>query len=359
MRILIAAGGSGGHIFPGIALAKEFCKKSYDVIFVASTRKLDRKILQDEPYKKVFLSTNPMPYTFSHRIIIFLIKLALDTIRALCILLKFRPDIVVGFGGYTAGTILLCASTLGIKTVIHEQNLIPGRTNAILDRLVDKIAVSFPETKKYFKNKNVVFTGNPLRAESLKEWPQEAIVNLRLDKNKITILVMGGSQGAMSLNDLISRSIVSLPGEKKEKIQVIHITGPKEQIKIQQLYNESGISGRVFGFIRNINEAYSVCDIVISRSGAAALFELAAFKKPMMLIPYPDRKNNQRFNAIFFAEKNAAIYVDEKNAQAEEIRDIITELVDSPVKRKVLSENAGRLSVLEGARRLKELVLCT
>ncbi|MEE9500361.1 MAG: undecaprenyldiphospho-muramoylpentapeptide beta-N-acetylglucosaminyltransferase, partial [Candidatus Omnitrophota bacterium] len=337
----------------------ELKKDNVEIIFVASRRRLDRNIVQDEGYKKIFLLANPMPYKFSWRGVIFLAKLAIDSICALYILLRFRPDVVVGFGGYTAGAILLLAATAGgrIKTVIHEQNVVPGRTNRFLDRFVDSVAISFPDTKKYFRNKNVVFTGNPLREESLKEYRSEAFNNLGLERDKMTILVMGGSQGASSLNDLVSRSISLLPLEKKENIQLVHITGPKEPDKIQKRYNENGIHGKVLTFIRDINEAYSVSDLAISRSGAAAIFELAAFKTPMVLIPYPDRNNNQRFNAIFFAEKNAAVYIDEKNTGIEQLRDLITELVDNPAKRKTLSENAGRLSVIDGAKRLKEVIL--
>jgi len=356
MKVLIASGGSGGHIFPAVSLARELEKDNAEIIFVASRRRLDRSILQNESYKKIFLSANPMPYKLSWRLVIFLAKLAIDSIHALGILLRLRPDAVVGFGGYTGGAILLLAATMRIKTVIHEQNVIPGRTNRFLDRHVDSVAISFSDTKKYFRNKNVILTGNPLRKESLEDARPQSFANLGLDAGKMTILVMGGSQGASSLNDLVSGSIVLLPPEKKKNIQLVHITGPREPDKIQARYDENGIRCKIFTFIRNINEAYSVSDLVISRSGAAAVFELAAFKKPMVLIPYPDTRNNQRFNAILFARKNAAIYVDEKNTRKEQLRDIIAELADNPAKRKMLSENAGKLSVLDGARRLKELV---
>jgi UDP-N-acetylglucosamine--N-acetylmuramyl-(pentapeptide) pyrophosphoryl-undecaprenol N-acetylglucosamine transferase len=360
MKILIASGGSGGHIFPAVSLARELKKEPLtggaEIIFVASRRFLDRNILKTEGYKKIFLSANPMPYKFSWRFIIFFGKLAIDSVSALYVLLRFRPDVVVGFGGYTSGAILLLAAASGIKTVIHEQNLVPGRTNRFLDRFVDGVAISFSETGKYFRNKNVVFTGNPIRKESLRESREESFGKLGLMKDKMTILVMGGSQGASSLNELVSRSISLLPSEKKENIQLVHITGPKEPGRIKKRYDENGIRGSVVTFIHDINEAYSASDLAISRSGAAAIFELAAFKRPMVLIPYPDRKNNQRFNAMFFAKNNAAVYMDEKNTSIAELRDLIAELMDNPAKRKMLSENAGKLSVIDGARRLRELV---
>ena len=209
---------------------------------------------------------------------------------------------------------------------------------------------------KYFSNRNIVITGNPLREESLKETRTGALGDFKLDTERMTILVMGGSQGATSLNRLVCESTVLLPEAKKERLQVIHIAGAKKTEEIQKRYDEEGIRARVYAFIPNINEAYSASDIVISRSGAAAVFELAAFRKPMILIPYPEEKNNQRFNAIYFAERNAAIYRDEKNLRAEELRDLIADLMDDSAKRKALAENAGKLSVVDGAEKLAESV---
>lgn len=357
MKVLIASGGSGGHIFPAVSLAKELEENGVEIIFVASKRRLDRSLLGEAPFRKIFLSANPMPYGFGWGALIFLPKLAMDAATALCILIKEKPDAVVGFGGYTSGAVLLLAAMLQIKTLIHEQNAVPGRTNALLDRFVDTVAVSFRETKKDFGNKNTVFTGNPLRAESLAECREKAIEGFGLDRKKTTVLVMGGSQGAKSLNDLVYRALNLLPEEKKRKLQLLHIAGADNADGIRASYEKSGIAGRVFGFVRNINEAYSACDLAISRAGAAAIFELAAFQKPMVLIPYPSRKNNQRFNAIFFAERKAAIYRDEKKLSDTELKDLITGLMDDPEKRAILSENAGKLSITDGARRLKEIIL--
>ena len=356
MKVLIASGGSGGHIFPAVSLAKELEKDNIEIIFVASRRRLDRNVLENATYKKIFLSANPMPYKFSWRVFIFLVKLFLDSVYALYLLLKVRPDIVIGFGGYTAGSIVLLATAMNIKTIIHEQNVVPGRTNKFLDKFVREIAVSFKETKKHFRNKNVMVTGNPLREESISECRPEAIGKFGFDKEKLAILVMGGSQGARSLNDLVSRSLNLLPYERKKNLQVIHITGQADFEKFKDFYKKTGIAGRVFSFVENINEAYSICDLAISRSGAAAILELAALAKPMILIPYPSQKNNQRFNAMFFAERNAAIYKDEKNLKPEELENIILELIDNPEKRKALSENARKLSVVDGAERLKKCI---
>ncbi len=356
MKVLIASGGSGGHIFPAVSLARELRKIGAEIIFVASRRRLDRSILEKEPYKKIFLSVNPMPYKFGLRALIFPFKLALDALAAFAILVKYRPETVIGFGGYTSGAMVLLGSVMNVRTIIHEQNVIPGRTNRFLDRVAGSVALSFSETGKYFSNRNVIITGNPLREESLKETRTGALGGFKLDTERMTILVMGGSQGASSLNRLVSESVVLLPAAKKKRLQIIHIAGAKKTGEIQKRYDEEGIRARVYAFIPNINEAYSVSDMAISRSGAAAVFELAAFRKPMILIPYPEEKNNQRFNAIYFAEKNAAIYRDEKNLRIEELRDLISALMDDSAKRGMLADNAGKLSVTDGAKKLAEIV---
>lgn len=356
MKILIASGGSGGHIFPAVALAKELEKKNAEIFFAASRRVLDRDILKNTSYKKAYLSANPMPYKFGLRAVVFLFKLCADSINALFIILKFRPDVIVGFGGYTSGAVLLLASKMKIKTVIHEQNLVPGRTNRFLDRRVNRVAVSFEETKKYFKNKNVVFTGNPLRSESLRECRSEAFAKMELEKDKLTVLVMGGSQGARSLNNLVSRALTLLSSEKKKRLQLIHIAGRGNSGALREFYLKNGMNAKVFDFIENINEAYSSCDLAVSRSGAAAVFELAFFAKPMILIPFPNEKNNQRFNAEAFAEKNAAIYRDEKTLTESGLKDLIDDLIDKPDMRKTLAENAKNLSTRDAARKLAEEV---
>ncbi|OGW75441.1 MAG: undecaprenyldiphospho-muramoylpentapeptide beta-N-acetylglucosaminyltransferase [Omnitrophica bacterium RBG_13_46_9] len=366
MKILLAAGGSGGHIFPAAAVAEEFYRGETahardgaaacgtEILFVASRRNLDRKILRDAKYRKIFIPANPMPHRIGWRLLVFSAKLAVESLYALCILARYRPHVVVGFGGFTAGVMCLFAALFNIKVVLHEQNVVPCRTNRLLDRFADKVAISFTETKKYFRNRIVVFTGNPLRKESLRECRPEAIRKFGLDPGKFTLLIMGGSQGASSLNHLISNSLGMLPPEKKGCLQVIHITGPRDFGKFEDFYRKNGMQGRVFGFVESINEAYSACDLAVSRSGAAAIFELAVFAKPMILIPYPSRRNNQRFNATFFAEKKAAICRNEGEIREEGMRDLIMELVNNTDRRRELSENARRLGITDGAERLRD-----
>ncbi len=357
MKILIASGGSGGHIFPAVALAEELLKDKAEIVFVASRRRLDKSILKEKPYKKIFLSANPMPYKTGVKSLVFLAKLFFDGLLAFFILLRERPRVVIGFGGYTAGGVVLMAAFMGMRTMIHEQNLVPGRTNKMLGRFAGRIAVSFRESEKYFDTKKTVFTGNPLRKGSLAEMKEEAFSALKLKKDRFTILVMGGSQGAVSLNDIVARSFAFFNGHERSTFQVVHITGARGFESTKAIYKENNTDAKVLDFIEDINLAYSACDMAISRAGAAAIFELAAFGKPMILVPYPDERNNQVHNAHFFEKAGAAIFKDQRSLGPEAMASVIKELSGDAQKRNDMRVKATALSVKDASGRLKNEVV--
>jgi UDP-N-acetylglucosamine--N-acetylmuramyl-(pentapeptide) pyrophosphoryl-undecaprenol N-acetylglucosamine transferase len=358
MKILIAAGGSGGHIFPALALSEKLSRqKDVEIVFVASRRALDRKILRKAPFKKVFLSINPMPYGLSFKIIPFVIKFICDLFASAFILAVERPKIAVGFGGYTAGSILMLAAVMGIKTIIHEQNLVPGRANKLLDKLVDIAAISFEDSRVHFRKAATVFTGNPLRENIILDGKKNISKFSGFDENRFTILIMGGSQGARSLNALASVAIKGLGDNIKENLQVVHIAGSKDFDTVSNIYKENRVLAKTFSFIENIHDAYRITDLAISRSGAAAVFELSLYGKPMILIPYPFKKNNQRFNARYFADREAAIYKEENSLNSDDFRNLIRDVMDNKDKLKRLSENAKRLSRPDAAERLASEVM--
>ena len=348
MRILLAAGGSGGHIFPAVALAKELEKKGVGKIsFISSKRRLDKSILGKEKYDCYFLSANPMPYKFNPvRMIVFIAKLFADICSAVYLLIKIRPNAVVGFGGYSSGGASLCAKLFGIPVLIHEQNVIPGRANKILAKLVDKIAISFENGAEYFdvNKEKIVFTGNPLREDMLTGDRKEALSRMGLSPEKATVLVMGGSQGSTSLNNTVSRTLLDIKEKKSLDIQFVHLTGKKDYDSIKEFYEEHGLSGRVYDFLDKIDDAYAVSDVAVSRSGAAAVFELASYARPMILVPYPNPKNNQRSNAIYFSEKGAALYREEKDFTTQNLAEDIVSLLTDGEKHRKMSDAAFMLS---------------
>jgi UDP-N-acetylglucosamine--N-acetylmuramyl-(pentapeptide) pyrophosphoryl-undecaprenol N-acetylglucosamine transferase len=361
MKIILAAGGSGGHIFPSIALASELEKLDVrDIYFVSSKRRLDRNILRKHKYKSFFLSINPMPFGFAPLgVLIFTIKLLLDTLASIYILLRVRPDCVAGFGGYSSGCIVRMAGLFGIPVIIHEQNLLPGRANLLLGPSADRIAVSFPESVTYFskEEKKVVYTGNPLRMGILTNDRERSLKRLGLSGGKPTVLIMGGSQGSSFLNRIASEAACLIKAKNADKVQFIHLTGGGDYDTIKEFYEKNNIPGKVYSFLERIDDAYAVSDLAISRAGAAAIFELAFYSKPMVLVPYPSRMNNQRYNAIYFSQKGAALYKEETDLSPEALEGAISSILADVSKRSHMSHAAGNLSNPDAGKMLAEEVI--
>jgi len=361
MRVILAAGGSGGHIFPSIALAEALREKGVeDVYCVASSRRLDRNILEGAPYRCFFLSANPMPRKFSPvKTAVFLSKLAYDVGYSLSVLVRVRPSVLVGFGGYSSGAISVMSKLLGIPLIIHEQNLVPGRANRILSRVADRIAVSFRDSAGYFGRAaaKTVYTGNPLRTGMLTNDRGVSAKRLGIAPDKMTVLVMGGSQGSSFLNNEVSAAAKRINSEKRGEVQFIHLTGADDHNKVAEFYSSNGIPGRVVSFLERIDDAYACSDIAVSRSGAAAVFELAYYEKPMILIPYPNPGNNQRTNAAVFSRAGAAIYREEKDLTSDSLYKDMILLLEDKDKRKAMSEAAGGLKAGGAADSLAEEVI--
>ncbi|MBI4975016.1 MAG: undecaprenyldiphospho-muramoylpentapeptide beta-N-acetylglucosaminyltransferase [Candidatus Omnitrophica bacterium] len=362
MRILIAAGGSGGHIFPAIALATRLSEGGGDVMdikFIGSNKALDRRIFEKEGVKFSLLSMNRLPYRITFGLVIFFIKLVFDILKSFFIVLSYRPDVVVGFGGYVSVPVIFSSYILGLPVVVHEQNVVPGRANRLLFKMADMIAISFKETVKYIGSdkRKVLFTGNPIRPVALKDTKEEARLRLGLDKAKFTILVIGGSQGAHALNETFIKALHGINEKTKEFLQVIHITGTKDYEWALKKYEALGLGYRVHSFIDRIEEAYSASDLIVTRSGASAIFEIAFFGRPMILVPYPFAMSHQLENARVFSQNGAAIEIDESDLSAASFKDNILNLVNDTARLNKMAESAHRLSVAGASRNLRELVL--
>lgn len=359
MKVILAAGGSGGHIFPSLALADELKKSGVEVLFVSSKRRLDMSLLGPSGHKCYFLSINPMPYRKDPlKYAVFFFKLLGDVISSARIVFKESPDAVLGFGGYSSGTISLCAKIFGAPLVIHEQNYFPGRANIILSGWADLVAVSFKDTEKFLpKAKDrTVWTGNPLRRERLSADPVQAAQRLGIDKSGATLLVMGGSQGATFLNSTVSEAVKRM-GQKNKDVRVIHLTGKADYESTAKFYEDNGVRAKVFSFLDRMEDAYAVADMAISRAGASAVFELACCAKPMVLVPYPNPKNNQRTNAKFFADNGAALYKEEKDLTADGLAAELDAILSDGAAMKRMSESARSLAVPDAAKRLAEAVV--
>ena len=357
-KVLIAAGGSGGHIFPAIALAKTLQGSAgsgnIEIRFVGSDKALDRRIFEKEGFDFSLISANRFPYKRSFALVTFFIKLIIDLARTLFIILSYRPGVVVGFGGYVSCPVIIAAALFRIPVIVHEQNVIPGRANKLLFKFADKVAVSFQETAA----ERGVFTGNPMRSEVLKDDRAGGIRRFGLDQAKFTILVIGGSQGAHFLNETFVSAMANVDKDMLSSFQVIHLTGIKDYEWAVKAYGGiAGLESRVYSFIDRIDEAYSASDLVVTRAGASAIFEIACFARPMILVPYPFAMSHQAENARVFAEKGAAIVIDENILSANVFKDNISELFRDKEKLKRLGEAAKRLSSPDASAKLAKEVL--
>jgi UDP-N-acetylglucosamine--N-acetylmuramyl-(pentapeptide) pyrophosphoryl-undecaprenol N-acetylglucosamine transferase len=341
MRILIAAGSSGGHIFPAIATAfrlKEIDSKN-EVFFVGTQKALDIDILKNGGYKFDTISSNK--------------KIFKDLLRSFSILRKIKPDVAVGFGGYVSFPTLAAAKMMGISTLIHEQNLVPGLANRTLSNIVDRIGVSFKETRNFFSNKSRIReTGNPIRENLLKLKKEKALEIFDLDKELFTVLVMGGSQGARFVNDVVLEALKNMPQAQRRYFQFIHLSGLNDFEFVKAGYESLDVKGRVFSFCDRMSEVYSASDLVISRAGASSIAEITFFGLPSILIPYPNVKVHQVDNARFLEQQQAAIIIEQANFFPAYFKEVILNLMRDRHRLRQIAENVSRLSIPDAAHRL-------
>ena len=340
MKVVIACGGSGGHVIPGRALASRLraLEREIEILFVVSRKAVDRRMLGEE--KAILaLPVVGMPYTFSWRFPFFAARFALSLGICFCRMLRFKPDIFVGFGGYVSGPVIVTGLILRKPTVIHEENFIPGRANLWLSRWVTRVGVAFEETKEFFgKNAPVVCVGNPLRHDLVSLPAVEARHYFGLKQDRFTLLLSGGSQGAHRLNRAMVEALGKLPPEEREALQVIHLTGDKDAAWVTSRYEALGVPARVYPFLDRMGEAYSAADLVVARGGAMTLTEIGHFRKPALFVPLTMAKNHQLENVRYLAKRGACVLFDEGRAMTEEFPREILNLKRDDSRRKDLSQ---------------------
>jgi UDP-N-acetylglucosamine--N-acetylmuramyl-(pentapeptide) pyrophosphoryl-undecaprenol N-acetylglucosamine transferase len=353
-KVLISGGGTGGHIFPAIAIANEIKNKypNSDIFFVGAKGKMEMEKVPQAGYKIIGLPINGFQrkLTFSNFILPF--KLVYSLIKAFFILKKYKPDVVIGVGGYASGPILRVASFASIPTIIQEQNSFPGKTNRILSKVVTKICVAYDGLEKFFPKEKIVFTGNPVRNEmvTISGKKEEAISFFGLDSNKKTILVIGGSLGARTLNE----SIVNASKKFQEnQVQVLWQCGKF----YFPLYKENVLDFKNKGihlneFIFKMDLAYACADLIISRAGAISVSELTLIGKPVILVPSPNvSDDHQTKNALALVNKSAALLVKDVDAK-NKLFDVAIDLLNNNDTTTQLASNCLKLGVSNAAERI-------
>ncbi len=340
MKVVIACGGSGGHIIPGLALGSSLreIREDLEVIFVVSRKALDRKMLRKE--KAVLaLPIVGMPRLVSWRFPVFLVRAAISFGICLWQMVRLKPDVFVGFGGYVSGPVLLTGILLGRPTFIHEENVIPGRTNLWLSRRVSRVGIAFEETKAFFRGEvSVVCVGNPLRRDLVSLPASEARGTFGLTKDRFTLLLTGGSQGAHRLNRALVEAFEKMLPSERNELQVIHLTGEEDAGWVASGYKRLGVSARVYPFLEKMGEAYSAADVVIARGGAMTLTEIGHFRKPALLVPLAMARGHQLENVRYLSEQGACVLFEEEKTMTEAFPREILSLKKDPSRRKALSE---------------------
>ena len=376
MKVLIGVGKSGGHIFPALSLAGCVNEKLEDIeiFFAGGGDDLERKIFSKERYRHFIIQAEPMPYRISAAYLKFSVKLILALIKSWRILGKIKPDIVIGFGGAASGPLVFAARLKGIPTVIHEQNIIPGRTNKILANFVDAVAISFSQTRPFFIRRNkiieiltgrffrpleIILTGNPIRnSSSDRDRPLKTIGSE--DKNnqvEFTVLVMGGSQGSSQLNKLAWQVFSGMKKENRNRLRIIHITGEDEYQKIKEYYQQMKFSSEVFSFCDSMDDIYSSSNLVLSRAGASAISEITAHGLASILIPYRFAVGHQLANAQMLVDEEAGILIEEEKASPEYLKRLILDLMNNKTNLNRLAENSKRIGRPQAGEKLAKVVI--
>ncbi len=348
---IIAGGGTGGHLFPGIAIARELERrfKNSEVLFVVGHRKMELEILSRYGYKVRHIDIEGVKGRGWKKGLAVLLKLPKSFRQSMYILKEFSPALIIGMGGYSAGPICLAAKLMRIPTAIHEQNSYPGLTNRLLSRFVDHVFISFEESRNYLKARSVSLTGNPVRRELFFDNTVEVP-----DSEVFTILVVGGSQGARAINEAFAEALVYLR-ELGRSPRVIHQTGDKDYKRVMEDYRHRGVEGEIAPFILDMRRAYRRASLVVTRAGATTIFELAALGKASILIPYPYATNHhQEINAKSLVRAGGAEMIQQSDLSGEALAQILMKYMDDPSALEEMGKKARKMGRLDAAREIAD-----
>lgn len=353
MRVLIAGGGTGGHVFPGIAVAEELSRDvGHQLLFVGTRRGVESNAVPRAGFALELIDVGGMKGTGLIGWVVGLARLPRAFFQSRRILKRFSPDVVVGVGGYASGPVLLAATWLRVPTAIMEQNAVPGLTNKVLGRLAWRAFVSFPESTRFFSPRRTAITGNPVRRSLLK--------SSRADGERepgSQLLIFGGSQGASVLNRVVPEA-VRVVHQRMPDLQVVHQSGAREVLQVQQCYQGYGITATVLPFIDDMAAAYRRADVVVCRAGATSVAELTLCGKAAILVPFARAADNhQEANARALAQAGAAIMLRESELTPAKLADCLIDLLRDTTRRAAMEQTASRLGRPDAARQIAAVIV--
>ena len=342
IRIIVTGGGTGGHLFPGIAVATELRKKigNCEIMFIGTDRHIDRNSLADVGFKVRSLQCSGLKGLGTGQRIKTAIQLPFAVLEATKLINEFKPHLVIGVGGYVTGPVLLAARLKSIPTCIHEQNSVPGLANRISSKIVDKIFTSRPCNKTFPQHKTVL-TGNPVREEILAVAKKNRLLR---ESDPLTIIILGGSQGAHRLNELALEAAKQLSSTFPNPLRFIHQTGAKDKQWVRQTYLDLGIDAICDDFFHDMASIYRRADLAISRAGATTLAELSVTGTPAILVPYPfAADNHQEINGSYYVQGQAAYLYRENELNGKLLTDQIVSLLNNSEKLRTMADKMKSL----------------
>ena len=354
-HIAIACGGTGGHLFPGLAVAEQLVKRGCTVTLLVSPKDVDQQAVKMA--RDVEIVTLPAVGLQNRNYFSFGRSFVKSWLAARKAFRGRKPAAALAMGGFTSAPPIFAARQLGAKTFLHESNTIPGRANRWLSRFVDECFVGFPQAAARLRTKNVVVTGTPVRPQFKTRAASACRVALGLEPGRPTILVMGGSQGASGINDVMIAALPMLAARDPQP-QFFHLSGPGETEKVRRAYADKKCRAVVHGFFGEMELALGAATVAVSRSGASSLAELAAARVPTVLIPYPAATDNhQMFNAKAFADTGAARLFEQKNIQPENFASMLSSLIANLVEREQMQSALAQWHAPQAAERIAEIML--
>lgn len=346
MRVVISAGGTGGHIYPALAIINKIKEKepNSEFLYIGTHNRMEKDIVPKEgiPFKSIEVYGLNRKQLWKN----FKVLYCLYKSRKKCAkwIKEFKPDIVIGVGGYVTVPVLSAAHKLGIKTFLHEQNSVPGKANLSLASKTDLIGVSFKSTLNNFPKHKTIFTGNPCSEDAIKKPPMEK-KELGLDPKKKLVLIVMGSLGASSVNNVLKDT---LPKIGNKPYQILYVTGKNDYENIKNINFPTNV--KVLPYIDNMTRIMKRTDLMVTRAGASTLSEIIALKIPSILIPSPYVPNNHQFkNAEDLVNTNAAILIEEKNLNSDILIKEMDNILTSSIKQKEMQDNLSKLGVQDSA----------
>jgi len=355
LRLLITGGGTGGHLFPAVAAAQalRLRQPESEVLFVGTRRKIDTTTLADYGFASCAIRSYGLKGKNVAELVKALAMLPVSIIQAAFAIRRFRPDVALGVGGYVTGPVMAAARLMGVPTVIHEQNSVPGLANRKLGPLVNRVCVSLPDSARYFPSGKTSLTGNPVRLDIL-----ELAKTTRMPGEQLTLLVLGGSQGAHKVNRLVTEALCEHGKELLPRLAVIHQTGRTDSDWVRERYRQAGIEATVEPFFRDMAKVYGAADLLVSRAGATTLSELAVLGKPAILVPYPyAADDHQQKNAAYYAAGGGVLPFAEKELSGDMLAEKLAELINDPGRLVEMGSAMRRLAIVDAAEKIIDVCL--